>query len=375
MVSKHAHQMDRFKSFLSEPPCTSFSAAAHPSVRSYSQPLGYNRLEEKTLLGNTLAFRSFALLKVGYLYRRPCGKEQPRLSKMCWTTAWHCLLQCGFEESVVASCQFGSPHRKEFRMITYMLDKNFLEVRCPGGHDHVPIAGSAVYVDALGRHFAIAFVKALEFASRMENEGPLCEGIESVIVNDLLAAGAWEVSRSWNWRRSSHINILEASTVVSLLKELALKTPDRRQVVLSDSRVAKGALAKGRSSAATLQRQCQMSGALQTAAGLYPGFNFAPTRLNTADDPTRSLALRSSASHSILDFLMCLFACSWIFLMCRQLGPSFHSHQHPRSLSGRCLFQHHRSFCISLDFLAHSFLCPSHLLALHWVARSLEVCF
>ena len=246
----HMISTNRFKSFLSEPPCTSFSAAAHPSVRSYSQPLGYNRLEEKTLLGNTLAFRSFALLKVGYLYRRPCGKEQPRLSKMCWTTAWRYLLQCGFEESVVASCQFGSPHRKEFRMITYMLDKNFLEVRCPGGHHHVPIAGSytkpsAVYVDALGRHFAMAFAKALEFASRVENEGPQCEGIESVIVNDLLAAGAWEVSRSWNWRKKSHINVLEASTVVSLIKELAFKTPDRRQVVLSDSTSCKGSFGKG----------------------------------------------------------------------------------------------------------------------------------
>ena len=53
------------------------------------------------------------------LHRRPCGNEQPRLSKMCWTSPWqHLLRQCGFSESVVA---FGSQHKKEFRFLTYML--------------------------------------------------------------------------------------------------------------------------------------------------------------------------------------------------------------------------------------------------------------
>ena len=298
----------RFRSFLTEPPCTSFSAAAHPCVRSYQEPLGFDRLNEKTLLGNTLAFRSFALLKVGFLFGRPCGKEQPRLSKMCWTSFWRDMLRRGFKEAVIASCQFGSPHKKEFRFLTYLLDKDFLEVKCPGGHDHVPIAGaftkpSAVYVDALGRHLALAYQRSLGVLRRLEEDEPRTEGLESAVVNDLLAAGSWKVDRAWCWKSPCHINILEASTVVSLLKELALKDPDCRHVILSDSRVAKGALAKGRSSAVQLQRQCQMAGALQAAAGLYPAFNFAPTRLNVADDPSRSVALRSPAIYSILDFL------------------------------------------------------------------------
>eukprot|EP00435_Cladocopium_sp_Y103_P044820 s2497_g12.t1 len=54
----------RFRSFLIEPPCTSFSAAAHPAVRSYDQPLGFDRCEKKTLHGNTLSFRSFTILKL-----------------------------------------------------------------------------------------------------------------------------------------------------------------------------------------------------------------------------------------------------------------------------------------------------------------------
>jgi len=78
-------------------------------------PLDLSGLAGETLLGNTLALMS----QLCYLHRRPCGKEQPRLSKMCWTSPWqHLLRQCGFSESVVA---FGSQHKKEFRFLTYML--------------------------------------------------------------------------------------------------------------------------------------------------------------------------------------------------------------------------------------------------------------
>eukprot|EP00435_Cladocopium_sp_Y103_P052207 s698_g16.t1 len=56
---------DRFRSFFLAPPCTSFSPAAHPSVRSYREPLGFDRLNPKTFLGNLLAFRTLLLLRVG----------------------------------------------------------------------------------------------------------------------------------------------------------------------------------------------------------------------------------------------------------------------------------------------------------------------
>ena len=49
---------DRFRSFFVEPPCTTFSPAAHPAVRSYREPLGFDRTNPKTLHGNTLAFRA-----------------------------------------------------------------------------------------------------------------------------------------------------------------------------------------------------------------------------------------------------------------------------------------------------------------------------
>eukprot|EP00435_Cladocopium_sp_Y103_P039252 s133_g10.t1 len=131
----------RFGAFLSEPPCTSFSPAAHPMVRSYEQPEGFDMSEEKTFHGNLLANRSFLLLRHGRRYGRPCGKEQPRLSKMAWLPAWRSLLQNGFSEFVCASCQFKSIHKKEFRFLVYLLDSAFLDARCPGGHTHVRIEG------------------------------------------------------------------------------------------------------------------------------------------------------------------------------------------------------------------------------------------
>ena len=164
----------RFWSFLGEPPCTSFSAAAHPSVRSYKEPLGYDRTEKKTFHGNLHAFRSFTLLRVGRRKRRPCGLEQPRLSKMVWLSFWRTLLALGFEEAIIASCQFGCLHRKGFRFLVYLLDAVFLEARCQGGHHHIRIEGkwtkgSAVYVDGLGKRLASAFAKPCVWSRQMMN--------------------------------------------------------------------------------------------------------------------------------------------------------------------------------------------------------------
>ena len=45
----------------------------------------------------------------------------------------------GCEEAVVASCMFGSPHRKEFRILCAHVKSSMLEKRCGGGHKHIRI--------------------------------------------------------------------------------------------------------------------------------------------------------------------------------------------------------------------------------------------
>ena len=111
-----------------EPPCTSFSAAAHPAVRSYACPKGFSMSDPKTLQGNILAFRCLFLLWYAALCDCVALGEQPRLSKMAWLSIWTFLIrQKGFSEAVVASCQFGSIHRKEFRMIGRGLDMQAMQ--------------------------------------------------------------------------------------------------------------------------------------------------------------------------------------------------------------------------------------------------------
>ena len=295
----------RIASFMTEPPCTTFSPAAHPSCRSYAEPLGYNRQEEKVIDGNTHAFRSFVLMNASLDFLIPSGLEQPFLSKMAWTFGWKSLLSRGCKEAYIDSCQFGSPHKKPFRFLCHLLDVDSMTCRCKGGHKHIPIAGaltrpSAVYVDGLAYHVACHFKDAILRRRRELAAEPDISGCESIVINDLLVARPWRTVRSWQWKRSGHINVLETSTIVSLLSQLGYEEPDTKHVVLADSRVAKGALAKGRSSARALQPLCKRSAAVQVAGGLFPSFGFAPTRINTADNPSRFKELEEPVDFSFI---------------------------------------------------------------------------
>lgn len=299
----------RIRSAMIEPVCTSFSPAAHPAVRSYKQPKGFKRDDEKTHLGNIIAFRCLYLAWLTFIYDCPSITEQPRLSKMAWLSIWIFLCQSkGFQEAICASCQFGSIHRKEFRLLCHDIDTHKLEVKCPGGHDHVRIAGaytkpSAQYVPELAKHFAKAVAEALRRKAHREENQSDVRGVESVAANDLLVSGDWRVEFQWHWRHSSHINLLESHSYLSLLRSLAAGGGGHRFTGLLDSRVAKCAHAKGRSSARALGPSLKKAAAIQIAYGLYPSLGFAPTRLNLADDPTRDTQLRATDSFSLADLL------------------------------------------------------------------------
>eukprot|EP00435_Cladocopium_sp_Y103_P056526 s1300_g19.t1 len=299
----------RLKSLMVEPVCTTFSPAAHPAIRSYKEPKGFDRANPKTLLGHVIAFRCIFLLWYASLCNCPALGEQPRLSKMCWLSIWRFLVEHkGFQEAIIASCQFGSPHRKEFRMIGKGLDMPGLETRCKGGHQHLRIAGkytkpSAMYVQPLAAFLARHFDTALRVRAAREEDLCQIDGHESALSNDVLMTGSWRADLAWLWRSPSHINVLESSSFVTLLKKLLSEEGDIRFTALLDSRVAKGCHAKGRSSSKALQPTLRKSAAYQVAGGLYPAFGFAPTRLNTADAPTRDRDLPDSACHSLAELL------------------------------------------------------------------------
>eukprot|EP00435_Cladocopium_sp_Y103_P046984 s552_g13.t1 len=297
-------QSKKLRSIMLEPVCTTFSPAAHPCIRSYEEPKGFSRTNPKTIAGNIIAFRCLFLAWIASLCDAPCLVEQPRLSKMCWLSIWVFLREVKqFAEAICASCQFGSPHRKEFRLLLWRIPASALDCRCPGGHKHIPIQGaftkpSAVYVTELAKHFARAFAAALDRQFRVEADAPRVAGVESVVSNDLLMSGHWEEVLSWFWRRPSHINILESHSFLTLLRHLAVNGFSCRFSALLDSRVAKCSIAKGRSSALALGPSLKKSAALQVAFGLYPSLGFAPTKLNVADDPTRDTPLRLTTAPS-----------------------------------------------------------------------------
>ena len=211
----------------------------------------------------------------------------------------------GFLEAVIASCVFGSIHRKEFRLLCYLLDVEFLDRRCPGGHAHVRVEGSytkasAVYVDGLAWHLGLAFHKALRALDLADDLSPSVDGLETPLANDLMAASSWKTVRSWFWKKAAHINVLELASAVSNLGSVVKKHSSVRFVNFLDSAVCRGALAKGRSASYALQPGLKRACALCIVADLYPAWPFSPTRLNVADDPSRELEPREPAANSIV---------------------------------------------------------------------------
>eukprot|EP00435_Cladocopium_sp_Y103_P017362 s4386_g4.t1 len=328
---------NRFASFLCEPPCTTFSPAAHPNLRSYVLPYGYDRSHPRVIHGNCLAFRSLVLLRVGCRHGRPCGLEQPRRSKMAWLREWISLVLSGlFEEAIVAACRFNSPHQKEFRFLLHAIPAEWLEARCTRDHPHVRIQGqftkrSAIYTPELGLHLALAFKRALRTVATASVEGPSCEGLESVVVNDRMCTLDWTVEKAWCWKRPSHINVLEVSAGVGVLAHVGSEKPHSRFAAMLDSSVARGALSKGRSTSRLLQPLLRRAAVVQLCYDVYPVWPFCPTRHNTADDPTRDVDLREKQGFSItacegVDFRLLhrtglrRFAANWVrfFLLVSQ---------------------------------------------------------
>ena len=77
-----------------EPPCTSFSPAAHPVVRSYDVPRGWNRRHPKVLHGNLMAFRSLIVMMFCHFFQPAlfACHLPPGISPTSWFCIGHVLL-------------------------------------------------------------------------------------------------------------------------------------------------------------------------------------------------------------------------------------------------------------------------------------------
>lgn len=302
----HLLESGRLDGFMVQPPCTTYSPAQHPALRSYSLTRGYNPTEPRTLLGTCLALRSFALMLVASRSRAIGLLEQSRKSKMCWMPEWKRFLENGWaHEEWCASCIYGSIHKKEFRFLVANLDSTELHRRCDHFHQHVRIEGkytkaSAVYTDQLAVALANCISKGLRLKKACEAYHQTKDsGLESVAFNDLLVSSRWKVVDQWTWKKPAHINIHESASVLKLLKTQAVTSPKSRFAVGVDSNVALSALPKGRSPSYGLRPVMRSAACVCLAGCLYPAYLFAPTRWNPSDSPTRNVDLVPPVPFSI----------------------------------------------------------------------------
>lgn len=294
----HLVESGMLDSFALEPPCPTFSAAAHPCVRSCKLPRGFCPSDEKTLNGTELALRSLALMYLAAICDVAGLLETPLLSKMAWLEEWRTLVELGLcHETKLHSCMYGSPRMKGFRMLLANVTLRHLSPKCDHAHEHLRIEGkwtrpSATYTDELAGEIAAAFDEALVIKFRKAKTSDFSiAGLESPLVNDVLVSAPWKLRSSWRWKGSSHINIYEAATFGRLLKDLAGSSPSTRFSAALDSNVALSAICKGRSAALGLRPTLRRIGATTIAGDLYPALHFAPTRLNPSDPPSRGLSL------------------------------------------------------------------------------------
>ena len=240
-----------------------------------------------------MAFACMSLMLVA-MRLGVCGMlENPRRSKMRWTPHWRRLRALGAKEVHLASCAYGSPHQKEFALMTVSMNCASLAEKCSRDHQHIPIQGkytkpSAVYCHGLAVAIAKVFFAHFALMQNLSATTAInASGLEDVLTNEVAVGSSWQEGSSWTWRGSSHINVLEVAAAVRTLEAEALRGGDARFVNLVDSNVALCVLKRGRSSALALRHLAKRAAVISAAFGLYMNVRFCPTRYNPADHPTR----------------------------------------------------------------------------------------
>ena len=289
-------EQSRVACIFISPPCTTFSIAANPPYRSRLIPRGFDPAEPRTRLGNACALRGLALFDkcratgiIGML-------ENPRSSIMTALEEWKRIARKVNVDTVwTSSCAFGSPHLKQFVFLATGVDPSGLHRKCECTRKHKPVKGkhakaSATYTPGLVVEIGALLSRAIRARRCAIHDLDIeVSGLERVAATDLALSLPWQTQSAWSWGNEVHINILEASTICRLYKQVGSEHGPCRFVNLCDSHVAQSALGKGRSASDGLRHVTRRSSMIALSAGLYPGSLFCPTRAMPADHPTRDV--------------------------------------------------------------------------------------
>ena len=292
----------RVSAFHLSPPCTTFSIMRRPRLRSAACPFGFDTSDPQTAMGTLLSCRSLQLLYIGATNGAFGIMEIPYSAYTKHLPQWKTVRRLGACSFVrTDSCMYGSIHKKSFGFLCVNVLCRHLDLKCDRTHSHVKVEGSytkgsATYVPKLAEALGITFKDALDglkadlsFAAETR-----VDGLENQLVNEVACSSSWKVESAWDFKKQSHINLLEESCVLRLLQDLAKLRVPLRVVNLVDSFVVRGATSKGRSSSLGLSTVLRKVSSMQVAAALYLTLPFVPTRLNPSDDPTREVELRSA---------------------------------------------------------------------------------
>ena len=101
-------------------------------------------------------------------------------------------------------------------------------MKCTRDHPHIRIIQgaftkkSAAYKEELGIQLALEFKNALRRQTFLADEDFSVDGLESVVVNDVVQTHPWHEVSSWSWKKPRHINVLEVSSAMSGMLEGSL---------------------------------------------------------------------------------------------------------------------------------------------------------
>ena len=99
----------------------------------------------------------------------------------------------------------------------------------------------------------------------------------------------WHLIAMKEWEKEEHQTVLECRAAVAILRRMS-RAPRhwrRRVLIITDSLVTLGCLAKGRSSSRSLLHLCRQAGVVQLVTGLRPVFRWVSSPNNVADGPSR----------------------------------------------------------------------------------------
>jgi hypothetical protein len=127
------------------PPCTTFSVARRPALRSKSCALGFDESDPKVAVGNQHALQSLLIARVARAAGARFVIENPGSGYMRHLPEWLALLaEADVEEVYCNMCQFGAPFAKLTVLLTNCSALAAMNKRCtcPGTHEQ-RLQGSA----------------------------------------------------------------------------------------------------------------------------------------------------------------------------------------------------------------------------------------